>query len=98
MAFTEDVKLEHGPTVTLRIKPHVLVPDADGFLSFTVPEPGFDPQLEYDQNATIGAVLARSIEQLDEDSKQLGTALDQLEQFLVSLPKPKAQPVSTVEP
>lgn len=97
-SFSEDVELEKGKVITLSVKPHVLVPDADGFLSFSVPEPGYDPGLEYHQNATIGAVLARSIEQMDEDSKQLGSALEQLEQLLISLPKPKAQPVSNIEP
>ena len=57
--------------------------------TFSVPEPGFDPALGYRQNATVGAVLARSIRQLDEDSRDLGNAIDKLQQLLVSLPKPE---------
>lgn len=91
--FSEKVELEKGKTITLSIKPHVLVPDTDGFLSFSVPEPGFAPSLEYHQNATIGAVLSKSLMELDEDSKQLGSALDQLEQILFSLPQPKAKAI-----
>jgi hypothetical protein len=93
--YTRELELEPGKTITLSVKPHVLVPDADGFNSFIVPEPGYDPALEYQQNATIGAVLAGSLRQLDSDSKQLGSALDQLQQLLISLPKPKARPVSS---
>jgi hypothetical protein len=94
-AYTREVELEPGKTITLSVKPHVLVPNADGFATFIVPEPGYDTALEYQQNATIGAVLAGSLRQLDADSKQLGLALDQLQQLLISLPKPKARPVSS---
>lgn len=93
--YAREVELEPGKTITLSVKPHVLVPQADGFDTFIVPEPGYDPALEYRQNATIGAVLAGSLRQLDTDSKQLGLALDQLQQLLISLPKPKARPVSS---
>lgn len=91
--FSENVKLNEGKSITLTIKPHVLVPEADGFLTFSVPEPGYDPSLEYHQTATVGAVLSRSIRELDEDSKQLGSVLDQLEQILFSLPQPKAKAI-----
>lgn len=91
--YNQKVELEPGKTITLSVKPHVMVPDADGIRTFMVPEPGYNPALEYQQNATIGAVLAGSLRQLDTDSKQLGAALDQLEQLLISLPKPKARPV-----
>lgn len=91
--YSREVELEPGKTVTLSVKPHVLIPNADGFDTFIVPEPGYDPTLEYKQNATIGSVLAGSLRQLDADSKQLGFALDQLQQLLISLPKPKARPV-----
>lgn len=95
--FTEEVELEKGKTITLSVKPHVLVADTDGFLSFTIPEPGYNTDLEYQQNATIGAILAGSIRQLDEDSKKLSSALEQLDQLLISLPKPKAKPVTLPE-
>jgi hypothetical protein len=61
-----------------------------------VAEPGFDPALGYRQNTTVGAVLSRSIRQLDEDSKNLGAAIDNLQQLLVSLPRQEPEPV--VEP
>ncbi len=93
--YTREVELEPGKTITLSVKPHVLAPNADGFDTFIVPEPGYDTALEYQQTATIGAILAGSLRQLDSDSKQLGFALDQLQQLLISLPKPKARPVSS---
>jgi hypothetical protein len=88
--LTRDVELAPGKNITLTIRPHLLVPDTDGAGAFTVEEPGFDPALGYRQNATVGAVLSQSIQQLDDDSKQLGNVIDNLQQLLVSLPKPEA--------
>ena len=98
--FTREVELSPGNKITLTVHPHVLVPDADGAEVFTVPEPGFDAALGYRQNATVGAILAHSIRQLDDDSKELGTTIDKLQQILVSLPKPPplAQPVPDPQP
>jgi hypothetical protein len=90
--FTREVELAPGTTVTLTIRPHLLVPDADGATVFTIPEPGFDNKLGYAQTATVGANLSNSIRRLDEDAKQLGTAIDSLQQLLVSLPKPEPKP------
>lgn len=90
--FTREVELAPGTTITLTIRPHLLVPDADGANVFSVPEPGYDNTLGYAQTATVGAVLSNSLHQLDSDSKQLGAAIDRLQQLLVSLPKPEAQP------
>ncbi len=90
--FTREVELASGTTITLTIRPHLLVPDADGSNVFTIPEPGFDTKLGYAQTATVGANLSNSIRRLDEDSKQLGTAIDSLQQLLVSLPKPAPAP------
>ncbi len=91
-AFTREVELSPGTTITLTIRPHLLVPDADGSNVFAIPEPGFDNTLGYAQIATVGANLSNSIRRLDEDAKQLGTAIDSLQQLLVSLPKPEPQP------
>lgn len=93
--FTREVELSPGKKITLKVKPHVLVPDSNAVQAFTVMEPGYNPALGYAQDSTVGAVLSRSIRQLDEDSKQLGTVIDHLQQLLVSLPKPepRAQPV-----
>ena len=87
--FTREVELAPGTTVTLTIRPHLLVPDADGAGVFTIPEPGYDNTLGYAQTATVGAILSHSLRQLDGDSKQLGAAIDRLQQLLVSLPKPE---------
>ncbi len=89
--FTEEVEISSGAKITLTIRPHLLVPDSDGAEVFSISEPGYDSALGYQQTATVGAVLANSIHQLDEDSKQLGASIDRLQQLLVSLPKPEPQ-------
>lgn len=90
--FTREVEISPGSKITLTIRPHLLVPDADGAQVFGIQEPGYDNSLGYQQTATVGAILSNSIRQLDEDSKQLGNAIDRLQQLLVSLPKPEMQP------
>ncbi len=90
--FTREVEISPGSKITLTIRPHLLIPDADGANVFTISEPGFDPSLGYQQTATVGSILANSVRQLDEDSKQLGNAIDNLQQLLVSLPKPEPAP------
>lgn len=92
--FTREVELAPGSKITLTIRPHLLIPDADGADVFTISEPGFDPSLGYQQTATVGSILANSIRQLDEDSKQLSNAIDNLQQLLVSLPKPEPTPLA----
>jgi len=57
-----------------------------------VNEPGYTADLGYRQNTTVGAILATSIRQLEDDSRQLGTAIDQLQQLLVSLPQQEPPP------
>ena len=96
--FTREVELAPGRKYTLTVKPHVLVPDADGVNAFTVMEPGYNPALGYSQESTVGAVLSRSIQQHDEDSKQLGAVVDHLQQLLASLPKPEPQDAPVAEP
>lgn len=90
--FTRDVELSPGKSITLTVRPHLLVPDTNNTDVFAVAEPGFDPSLGYHQNATVGAVLSQSIRQLDDDSKALGNVIDNLQQLLVSLPKPEPEP------
>jgi len=90
--FTREVELSPGKHIKLTIRPHLLVPDTDGTEVFVVSEPGFDPSLGYLQDATVGAILSKSIRQLDDDSKELGTVIDNLQQLLVSLPKPEHDP------
>ena len=94
------MELAPGKLITLTVRPHILVPDTDSAGVFNIPEPGFDPSLSYHQNATVGAVLAQSIRQLDDDSKELSTVIDHLQQLLVSLPKsePAPSPKTTNKP
>ncbi|MEP4078723.1 hypothetical protein [Haloferula sp.] len=94
--FSKKVELASGSTVTLSIRPHVLVPDADGDAVFGVREPGFDPAAHYAQKDTIGAVLADSIMSLDANSDRLNEAAKRLDELLTSLPAPapKASPIS----
>jgi hypothetical protein len=89
--LTREVELSPGKKITLKIRPHILVPEADGITVFNVPEPGFDSVLGYCQKDTVGALLSKSVQQLDDDSKQLGYAIDKLQQLLVSLPKAETQ-------
>lgn len=96
--LTREVELEPGSKITLTIRPHLLIPAADGANTFTVTEPGYDTDLGYQQTSTLGAILSNSIRQLDEDSQHLGTAIDNLQQLLSSLPKPELQPEPPPEP
>ena len=96
--FTREVELSPGARITLTIRPHILVPDADGANVLALAEPGYDHPLGYRQTATVGAVLATSIRQLDEDSKQLGNAIDNLQQLLISLPRPELRPHPETKP
>lgn len=94
--FNREVEIAPGSKVTLAIRPHVLIPDTDGATTFPVNEPGYDSALGYEQTATISALLSKSIHQMETDSKQMGDAIDSLQQLLVSLPKPPA-PEPSVE-
>jgi hypothetical protein len=90
--FTREVELSPGKRITLNVRPHLLVAQADGSNVFQIAEPGFDAGLGYRQNATVAAILSTSIRQLEDDSRQLGTVIDQLQQLLVSLPQPSNTP------
>jgi hypothetical protein len=97
--FTREIELSDGKKITLSIRPHLLVPSIDGTTVFSVLEPGFDPSLAYQQNATVGAILSNSIIQLENDSKQMGIAIDKIQQILTSLPKSEiTAPPSDPEP
>jgi hypothetical protein len=84
--FLKEVEIAPGTRVTLSIRPHLLTPIADGSNLFNLQEPGFDPNLGYQQTTTVGSILSTSIDQLDEDSKRLGVVIDRLQQLLISLP------------
>ncbi len=82
------VEIAPGKVIPLTIRPHVLVPDADKERILSVAEPGFEASLGYEQSDTVSAVLSDSIQQLDEDQRRIGDAIDQLQQLIISLPKP----------
>ncbi len=93
--FTREVEISPGSHITLTIRPHLLVPDTDGVETFAIPEPGYDNSSGYRQEGTVGAILSKSIAQLDGESKQLGDAIDRLQQLLVSLPASEPQHAPT---
>lgn len=86
--FNREVEIAPGSKISLSIRPHVLVPDTDGSSSFTVTEPGYQSEQGYVQKDTVGAVLATSVRQLDDEARQMGIAIDNLQQLLISLPSP----------
>lgn len=90
--FSREVEIAPGSRITLTIRPHLLVPDADGEGVFSISEPGYDNAQGYQQTATVGAILSNSIRQMDEDAKRLDTAIGKLQQLLVTLPQPEPQP------
>ena len=98
-AFVEKVPLANGTTISLSIRPHVLVPDANGDDVLAVTEPGYDPALRYAQTGTMSAVLSASVERMEEDSVKMGAALERLGQLLASLPAaPEAPPAKEPSP
>lgn len=98
-AFVEKVPLSNGTTISLSIRPHVLVPDANGEDVLAVTEPGYDPALRYAQTGTMSAVLSASVERMEEDSLKMSAALERLGQLLGSLPAaPEAPPAKESSP
>ncbi|MFT4176433.1 MAG: hypothetical protein QM627_07220 [Luteolibacter sp.] len=93
----KEVELGPDQKITLTIRPHLLIPTVDGDTTFAIREPGYNPNLGYQQTTTIGAILSNSLQQLDEDAKLLGNAIDQLQQLLVSLPNPEIATPETTE-
>lgn len=99
-AFSQEVTLNNGTSVKLNIRPHVLVPDADGNEIFALREPGFDSSKGYAQTDTVGAILAESIHALDDHTDRLAAASQRLSELLDSLPAapPVAAPVPDTSP
>lgn len=89
---SREIELGPGAKIHLSIRPHILVPDSDGATSFSVREPGYDASLGYLQTATVGAILSRTVARMDDDTKQLGQVIDQLQQLMASLPKNETPP------
>lgn len=86
--LSQTVEIHPGTSISLSITPYILSPDADGINTFSVSEPGYDPKNSYTQEKTVGAILGKSIEQLDQDSVKMGNIISDLHQLLASLPKP----------
>lgn len=97
-AFVREVPLSNGTKISLSIRPHLLVPDADGASVIAVKEPGYEPALRYAQTGTMSAVISSSLERLDQDSRKMSEAIDRLGQLLSSLPSPEAPPESAPSP
>ena len=98
-AFVEKVQLANGTTISLSIRPHLLVPDADGQNVLAVNEPGYEPALRYAQTGTMSAILSESADRMEEDSLKMSEALDRLGQLLSSLPAaPEAPPAKAPSP
>ncbi len=94
--LTREVELAPGAVISLNVRPHLLVPEADGAEVFSVSEPGFEAALGYSQTDTVSAILSDSIRQLDRDAERLDEAIGRLQQLLVSLPA--AEPETPAEP
>lgn len=94
--LVKEIELQPGTTITLRIQPHILSPQADGAEVFSVSEPGFRTTLGYRQTQTISAILGDSIATLDSDSLRLETAISDLHNLLASLPKPETPPAAKI--
>jgi len=97
-AFVREVPLSNGTKISLSIRPHLLVPDADGSNVIAVKEPGYEPALRYAQTGTMSAVLSSSLEQLDEDSRKMSEAVERLGQLLSSLPSPEPRAEAVPSP
>jgi hypothetical protein len=97
-AFVEKVQLANGTSISLSIRPHLLVPDADGQNVLAIGEPGYDPDLRYAQTGTMAAVLSSSVERMEEDSLRMSEALERLGQLLASLPAAEAPPEKEPSP
>lgn len=92
------VDLANGTRISLAIRPHLLVPDADGENVIAIDEPGYDAALSHAQTGTIGAVLSSSVESMEAESRKMSDALDRLSQLLGSLPTPEPPPAPTPSP
>lgn len=97
-AFVREVPLSNGTKISLSIRPHLLVPDADGTHVVAVKEPGYEPALRYAQTGTMSAVLSNSLERLDDDSRKMSEAVERLGQLLSSLPSPEVPPEAAPSP
>ena len=96
--LTQNVDLPNGNSITLTIRPHVIVPDANGSDVFALNEPGYDHNKGYAQTDTVGSVLADSIHELDTHSDRLNAASQRLTELLDSLPSPAPAAVVVPEP
>lgn len=84
--YKEKVTLKDGRKLTLSITPYLLVPDSDQSSSFSIAEPGYNPEDMLTQKTTIGAILKRSTEQIEKSEQITSITIRQLQDLLVSLP------------
>lgn len=96
--FESEAEVAPGSGLQLKVRPHLLVPAADGNTVFAVNEPGFDPALDYRQVETIGSLLGESVRRLEEDETEMAEAIRRLDQLLISLPEttPATPPAAIV--
>lgn len=94
--ISKTVELANGSEIRLSVRPHVLIPDADGDRVIEIAEPGYDPSLQYGQRDTVGSILADSIHALDENSDRLAAAARRLDELLISLPA-ASEPVDALD-
>ncbi|QQL43702.1 hypothetical protein [Sulfuriroseicoccus oceanibius] len=85
--ITRKVQLDNGRIVTLRFPTFIIVPasEADGALKFA--DPGFDPRTP-EQSSTVSSVLKSYAEEAEQHQKNLDAALREIEQVILSTPRP----------
>ena len=86
--YRTSVQLGETSSVNLAITPYVLVPVSDGRNVIRISEPGYQPELSYLQNQTVGAILQHSTEKIEQQEQLTGAAIQRLQQLLSSLPQP----------
>jgi hypothetical protein len=87
--FSQVVDLGGGNIVTVAITPFVLAPDdtQPDAKVFSIREPGHKPALQYRQIDTVGALLTKSTQDLDDTDARMTEAIGRLNQLLLSFPK-----------
>jgi|GEM_PF-6224528 len=87
--FSQVVDLGNGNIVTVSITPFVLAPDdtQPDAKVFSIREPGHKPALQYRQVDTVGALLSKSTQDLEDTDARMTEAIGRLNQLLLSFPK-----------
>lgn len=87
--FAHLVDLGGGNVVTVSITPFVLTPDdtQPSANVFSIREPGHKPALQYRQVDTVGALLTKSTQDLEDTDARMTEAIGRLNQLLLSFPR-----------